>query len=86
LNAPAFCGLYPTKIKVFISQDGINYNQVASEIIAPRTTGAWEIYRPEFVFPLTAARYVKLILLNAGDCTNLNSNGSMLFLDEIRVW
>ena len=86
LNAPAFCGLYPTKIKVFTSQDGINYNQVASEIIAPRTTGVWEIYRPEFVFPLTAARYVKLILLNAGDCTNLNSNGSMLFLDEIRVW
>jgi len=86
LNAPAFCGMYPPGIKVFTSMDGTNYNQVASERITPRTAGAWEIYRTELIFPLTAARYVKLVLLNAGDCTNLDSKGSKLFLDEIGVW
>ncbi|HEY6913635.1 MAG TPA: family 20 glycosylhydrolase, partial [Paludibacter sp.] len=51
LNAPAFCGLYPPEIKVFTSADGSNYTQVASQTVAQRTTGAWEIYRPELVFP-----------------------------------
>jgi hexosaminidase len=86
LNAPAFCGMYPAEIKVFTSIDGADYKEVASEHINPRTAGAWEIYRPELIFPLTAAHYVKLLLLNAGSCTNLDNNASQMFLDEIGVW
>ncbi|MFT3753761.1 MAG: family 20 glycosylhydrolase [Paludibacter sp.] len=86
LSAPGFCGMYPPEIKLFTSADGINYTQVASQSVAQRTTGAWEIYRPELSFPITAARYVKLVLLSAGNCTNLDRNGGMLFLDEVGVW
>lgn len=86
LNAPAFCGMYPPEIKVFTSADGNNYTQVASQTLEPRTTGNWEISRPELNFQRTAARYVKLVLYNAGGCSNLGNTDSRLFLDEVGVW
>jgi hexosaminidase len=87
LNLPAMCGMYPSEIMFYTSMDGIQYNQVASETIKQRTAGGWEIYRPELLFPPTNARFVKLVLLSAGSCSNVEAGGnSMMFLDEIGVW
>jgi hexosaminidase len=88
LNAPAFSGMYPSEIKVLISQDGEKYDQVASQILKQRIAGVWEIYRPELVFALANVRYVKLVLISAGDCKNIDGlvGSSTMFLDEIGVW
>ena len=87
LNVPGLCGMYPTEIKLFTSQDGSTYNQVGSEIIKQRTEGALEIYRSELLFPPTDARYVKLLMLSPGSSPNPYENGtSLMFLDEVGVW
>jgi len=88
LSAPAFSGMYPAEIKFYTSLDGIDYHQVASQIIKPRTFGAWKIYRPELIFAATDARFVKLVLISAGNCPNVDGiiGNSSMFLDEIGVW
>ena len=88
LSAPAACGMYPPEIKVLVSINGVDYQQMASEVIKQRTAGVWEIYRPELIFPVCNARYVKLVAVNAGSCTALDGRTlySLLMFDEVGVW
>jgi len=88
LSAPGLGAMYPLAIKVATSLDGNVYSQVATESINPRTTGTWEIYRPELIFPIASVRFIKLTLQSAGISPNADAAGgaSLMFLDEIGVW
>jgi len=89
LNSPAICALYPTGIILYGSTDDINYKLIYLDVIKATDSSAWEMFRPEFTFPATDARYLKIRLKSAGLCPVNNpdcKNGSLIMMDEIGAW
>ncbi|MDO9154441.1 MAG: glycoside hydrolase family 20 protein [Paludibacter sp.] len=88
LNAPALCVVITPEITIFTSVNGIDYNPVASDKYEPSTKGIWSISRPELIFPITKARFVKVLMKNPGLCINVKNQqvNSTVYIDEIGIW
>ncbi|MFZ4724441.1 MAG: beta-N-acetylhexosaminidase, partial [Paludibacter sp.] len=89
LNAPAMCGMLTPEIKLYGSNDSINFQLLAEKQFIAPTAPTWEMQRPELTFPAVEVRYLKLVLKSAGACPEGRpdrSDGSMIFMDEIGVW
>lgn len=87
LYLPAMRGLFPPEVSVYLSDDGNVYQCVASQKITKPNNGIKTIYRPEFVFPSTSARFVKIVFKFAGTTTGVYTTeaNSQLFVDEVEV-